>query len=219
MECTFYITVIVTILFIWLYTFKGGIKTIIWTDTLQTLFMLIAVGASIYIISSKLNLNLESLFSTISNSNHAKIFELRIGNQAQHFLKQFFSGAFITIVMTGLDQDMMQKNLSCRNYKESKKNVLWYGFAFIPVNLVFLALGALLLIYGQNMGIPIPTNGDDIFPIFATQHLGSIVGVFFMVGILAAAYSSADSALTSLTTSFTIDILNGKNIKKSNLKN
>ena len=214
----FYITVIVTILFIWLYTFKGGIKTIIWTDTLQTLFMLIAVGASIYIISSKLNLNFENLLSSISNSNHAKIFEFENWKSSQHFFKQFLSGAFITIVMTGLDQDMMQKNLSCRNYKESKKNVLWYGFAFIPVNLVFLALGALLLIYGQKMGIPIPTEGDDIFPIFATQHLGSIVGIFFMVGILAAAYSSADSALTSLTTSFTIDILNGKKYEETKLK-
>ncbi|WP_342753441.1 sodium:solute symporter family transporter [Paralabilibaculum antarcticum] len=123
------------------------------------------------------------------------------------FLKQFFTGAFITIVMTGLDQDMMQKNLSCKNLGEAKKNMYWYGFAFIPANLLFLMLGALLLIFAQHEGIAIPERGDDLFPMLATQHLGPVVGLFFLVGLMAAAYSSADSALTSLTTSFTVDIL------------
>lgn len=203
----FALTVLITIMLIWLYTFKGGIKTIIWTDSLQTLFMLLSVGISIYLIMDKLDLNMASTISTIRESEYGKVFEFNDWASKQHFLKQFFTGAFITIVMTGLDQDMMQKNLSCKNLGEAKKNMYWYGFAFIPANLLFLMLGALLMIFAQHQGIAIPERGDDLFPLLATQHLGPVVGLFFLVGLMAAAYSSADSALTSLTTSFTVDIL------------
>jgi len=203
----FALTVLITIMLIWLYTFKGGIKTIIWTDSLQTLFMLLSVGISIYLIMDKLDLNMASTLSTIRESEYGKVFEFNDWASKQHFLKQFFTGAFITIVMTGLDQDMMQKNLSCKNLGEAKKNMYWYGFAFIPANLLFLMLGALLMIFAQHQGIAIPERGDDLFPMLATQHLGPVVGLFFLVGLMAAAYSSADSALTSLTTSFTVDIL------------
>jgi SSS family transporter len=203
----FALTVLVTIMLIWLYTFKGGIKTIIWTDSLQTLFMLLAVGISIYLIMDKLDLSAASLVSSLGDQAYGEIFEFDDWSSKQHFVKQFFTGAFITIVMTGLDQDMMQKNLSCKNLKEAKKNMYWYGFAFIPANLLFLLLGALLLMFAQHEGIAIPERGDDLFPMLATQHLGPVVGLFFLVGLMAAAYSSADSALTSLTTSFTVDIL------------
>jgi len=203
----FALTVLLTILLIWLYTFKGGIKTIIWTDSLQTLFMLLSVGISIYLIMDKLDLDVSSALSSIRDSDYGKVFEFKDWASKQHFLKQFFTGAFITIVMTGLDQDMMQKNLSCKNLGEAKKNMYWYGFAFIPANLLFLMLGALLLLFAQHQGIAIPERGDDLFPMLATQHLGPVVGLFFLVGLMAAAYSSADSALTSLTTSFTVDIL------------
>lgn len=203
----FFVTVLLTILLIWLYTFKGGIKTIVWTDTLQTLFMLLAVGVSIFLIMDKLNLDIAGLSETIGKSEYSRVFEFSDWKSKQNFFKQFFTGAFITIVMTGLDQDMMQKNLSCKNLGEAKKNMYWYGFAFIPANFLFMILGALLLIFAQHEGIAIPERGDDLFPLLATQHLGPVVSIFFLVGLMAAAYSSADSALTSLTTSFTVDIM------------
>ncbi len=203
----FFVTVLLTILLIWLYTFRGGIKTIVWTDTLQTFFMLLAVGVSIYLIMDKLNLDIAGLSETIGKSEYSRIFEFGDWKSKQNFFKQFFTGAFITIVMTGLDQDMMQKNLSCKNLGEAKKNMYWYGFAFIPANFLFLILGALLLIFAQHEGIAIPERGDDLFPLLATQHLGPVVSILFLVGLMAAAYSSADSALTSLTTSFTVDIM------------
>lgn len=203
----FVVTVSLTILLIWLYTYQGGIKTIIWTDILQTLFMLLALVSSIYLIMQKLDLDIQGVYHSIKASDYNKMFVFDDWSSTQNFIKQFFTGAFITIVMTGLDQDMMQKNLSCKNIKEAKKNMYWYGCAFIPANFLFLTLGALLLIYAQREGISIPERGDDLFPILATQHLGPYVAVFFLIGLMAAAYSSADSALTSLTTSFTIDII------------
>jgi len=136
----FEITVIVTILLIWLYTFKGGIKTIIWTDSLQTLFMLIAVGLSVFFISDGLNLNFNEMINTVKQSEHSRIFFFDDWRDNRYFFKQFFSGAFIAIVMTGLDQDMMQKNLSCRNIKEAKKNMYWFSIVLVPVNLLFLSL-------------------------------------------------------------------------------
>ncbi len=214
----FWITVVITILLIWLYTFKGGIKTIVWTDTLQTLFMLLAVIISIVLIMQKMNLDMSGLITTISKSDFSRTFVFDDWASKQNFFKQFFSGAFITIVMTGLDQDMMQKNLSCRNLKEAKKNMYWYGFAFIPANLLFLVLGALLLIFAQHQGIAIPQRGDDLFPLLATNYLGSVVALFFLIGLMAAAYSSADSALTALTTSFTVDILKTKKRSEQQIK-
>jgi SSS family transporter len=201
-------TVVITILFIWLYTFKGGIKTIIWTDTLQTLFMLTAVGISIYIISAELGLGLSGVVNTISESEYSKIFFFDDINDKKYFWKQFLSGAFIAIVMTGLDQDMMQKNLACKNIKEAQKNMFSFSIVLVFVNLFFLSLGALLYIYSNQKGIAIPARADDLYPFLATQgHLSMVAGVFFIIGLIAAAYSSADSAMTALTTSFCVDFL------------
>ena len=212
-------TVVITILLIWLYTFKGGIRTIIWTDSLQTLFMLTAVGITVYMITQELNMNFSDMVHTISDSTYSRIFFIGNWNNEYHFIKQFLSGAFIAITMTGLDQDMMQKNLSCRNIKEAKKNMYWFSIALIPVNLMFMSLGALLIIYAKREGIPLPDQSDDLFPIIATQgYLTPAVGIFFLIGIVAAAYSSADSALTALTTSFTVDILNTKGMEEKPLK-
>src|SRR6056297_2770813 len=220
LQIPFEITVIITIILIWLYTFKGGIKTIIWTDSLQTLFMLTAVGVTIVLISKHLNLNFSGVINTIVDSKHSRIFYFEDFNGPYYFFKQFFSGAFIAIVMTGLDQDMMQKNLSCRNIKEAKKNVYWLSISLIPVNLLFMSLGILLVVFAQKTGIGIPERTDDLFPIIATQgYLHPVVSVFFIIGLVAAAYSSADSALTALTTSFTVDILNPKNVSEKKLKN
>src|SRR6056297_619038 len=215
----FEVTVVITILLIWLYTNKGGIKTIIWTDSLQTLFMLLAVGVTVVLISKEMNLDFQGLVDTVAQSKHSKIFFLGDYKGEQYFIKQFLSGAFIAVVMTGLDQDMMQKNLSCRNIKEAKKNMYWFSLGLVPVNLLFMSLGALLIIYAKREGIPLPEQSDDLFPIIATQgYLAPAVGFFFLLGLVAAAYSSADSALTALTTSFTVDILNTKNMKEKALK-
>jgi len=215
----FMVTVVVTILLIWLYTNRGGIKTIIWTDTLQTAAMLTAVILTIFFITKQMNLSLGETIRVISESEYSRVWFFDDWNDKRHFLKQFFSGAFITIVMTGLDQDMMQKNLSCRNLSDAKKNMYWYGFAFLPVNLIFLSLGVLLFIFANQMGIAIPEQSDELFPIIATQgYLPKVVSILFILGIVAAAYSSADSALTALTTSFTVDILNSKNKSELELK-
>ncbi|MEE4196920.1 MAG: sodium:solute symporter [Bacteroidales bacterium] len=220
LQIPFEITVIITIVLIWLYTFKGGIKTIIWTDSLQTLFMLSAVGVTIVLISKHLNLDFSGVIQTITESKHSRIFYFEDFNGPYYFFKQFFSGAFIAIVMTGLDQDMMQKNLSCRNVKEAKKNVYWLSVSLIPVNLLFMSLGILLVVFAQKTGLGIPEQTDDLFPIIATQgYLHPVVSIFFIIGLVAAAYSSADSALTALTTSFTVDILNPKNVSEKKLKN
>lgn len=208
----FEITVLITILFIWLYTFKGGIKTIIWTDTLQTLFMLLAVGFSIYLISKDLGLGIGEMINLISESKYSQVFFFDDVNDKRYFWKQFISGMFIAISMTGLDQDMMQKNLSCKNLKEAQINMFSFSFVLIFVNLFFLALGALLYIYAESKGINLPQRSDDLYPMLATQgYLNIAVGIFFIIGLIAAAYSSADSALTALTTSFCIDIINIQN--------
>lgn len=205
---SFGFSVFITIALIYLYTFRGGIKTIIWTDTLQTLIMLTALVVTIVSISNKMHFSLVDAFQTISASEFSDTLVWNDWQSSRHFIKLFLSGVFITIVMTGLDQDMMQKNLSCRNVKEAQKNMKWYGFAFIPVNLLFLSLGALLLIFAQHNGIKVPERSDDLFPVIATSGvLGAGTSVFFILGLVAAAYSSADSAITSLTTSFTVDIL------------
>lgn len=212
-------TVFVTIGLIWLYTFKGGIKTIIWTDTAQTFFLVGSLTISIVAIAKTLNINGLQLLSTISESSYSKVFEFEDWGSKQHFVKMFFSGMFITIVMTGLDQDMMQKNISCKSLKDAQKNMYWYGFAFLPLNLLFLSLGALLFIFSAAKGIAIPERTDDLFPLLATQgHLPAIVGIFFFIGLIAATYASADSALASLTTSFSIDILRVDKMNESAAK-
>lgn len=224
----FEITVAITIILIWIYTFRGGIKTIVWTDTIQTIFMLAAVIITILVIKSQLHLSFSGLFNTISDSNYSQWFFFSNWKEDPNFfLKQFFSGAFITIVMTGLDQDMMQKNLSCKTYSESKKNMYTLSISLFFTNIIFLSLGALLFIYMDKMNINIPTrmvNGeiklayDLVFPTIALLKLPVYAGIIFIIGIIAAAYSSADSALTSLTTSFSIDILNIEKKKRPEKK-
>jgi Na+/proline symporter len=200
----FLVTVSITILLIWLYTFKGGIKTIVWTDTLQTLFMLIAVGVCIYTISDEMDIS--NIFTYVADSDLSKTFFFEDVNAGNYFWKQFLAGAFIAVAMTGLDQDMMQKNLTCRNLKDAQKNMFWFTIVLVIVNFFFLALGILLTDYAQRNGID--AHKDELFPIIATKGtLGLATAMFFLLGLIAAAYSSADSALTSLTTSFSIDIL------------
>lgn len=204
----FFITVIISIFLVWLYTYRSGIKTIIWTDTLQTLCLIAMLIVIIWQVKDKMGLDFGSMIQTIHSSPHFRIFEFDDWNSPQHFVKQFFSGIFITIVMTGLDQDMMQKNLSCKSLKDAQKNMYAYGFAFTPVNFLFLSLGVLLLTLAYQQHIELPALNDDILPMFCTSGiLGHSILIFFTIGIIAAAFSSADSALTALTTSFCIDIL------------
>lgn len=202
----FAITVIIFMVLIILYTFKGGIKTIVWTDSLQTTFMLFAVVFSIVIVSQNLNLSISNLVDTVKESNYSQIIFTE-WQDARFFVKQFLSGAFIAIVMTGLDQDMMQKNLSCKKLPDAQKNMISLGFVLVFVNLLFLFLGATLFLYAQSNGIAIPELTDDLFPTIALKHFGKVAGIVFLIGLISAAYSSADSALTALTTSFSIDFL------------
>jgi len=205
----FYVTVIITIALIWLYTYRSGMKTIIWTDTLQTTFMLSTVVIIGYTIMQKMDLNFASLFNLIDDSKYSRVFFFDDWTDKKYFFKQFFSGMFMAIVMTGLDQDQMQKNLSCRNLKDAQKNMMVFSTILIFVDLIFLALGALLYMYSDSLSsIMIPVDADMLFPEIALNSgLPPYVGILFIIGIIAAAYSSADSALTSLTTSFCVDIL------------
>lgn len=206
MGIPFWVTVTITILLIWLYTFKSGIKTIVWTDSFQTLFMLTAVGVAVYYVSTDLGLSGSALFNFVAESDLSQIFFFDDWRSSDHFVKQFISGAFIAIVMTGLDQDMMQKNLTCRNLKDAQKNMFWFTIVLTIVNFVFLVLGLLLTVYAQQNGID--AHKDELFPTLASQNeFGIGVAVLFILGLIAAAYSSADSALTALTTSFSIDIM------------
>ena len=204
MGIPFWCTVIITIALIWLYTHKSGIKTIIWTDVLQTLFMLIALCLALYYITA--SLEIEYLFGWLGQQDNTQIFFFDDYKSPYFFWKQFLSGALIAIVMTGLDQDMMQKNLACRSLSDAQKNMFWFTIILTIVNFVFLILGALLTAYALANGID--AQGDRLFPIIATQSdLGLGLSIVFLLGLIAAAYSSADSALTSLTTSISIDLL------------
>lgn len=202
----FVITVILFMGLIILYSFRGGIKTIVWTDTLQTTFMLLAVIVSILLISKDMNLSLGALLKAAAESDYSQMIITDFTHR-HFFLKQFFAGAFIAIVMTGLDQDMMQKNLSCRNLRDAQKNMFVMSWLLIPVNLLFLFLGLALYLYVAANNVVIPGSTDDLFPLIAMQHLGPAAGVIFFIGLVAAAYSSADGSLTSLTTSFSVDFL------------
>ena len=216
----FEFTVVVTIALIWLYTYRSGMKTIIWTDTLQTTFMLSTVIIVAYSLISTLDLSFSQTISKINTSDYSKIFFFEDWKDEKYFYKQFFSGVFMAIVMTGLDQDQMQKNLSCRDINDAKKNMTVFSTILIFVDLLFLALGALLYIYSNELGINIPEDRDMLFPNIALNSgLPEYVGVLFIIGIIAAAYSSADSALTSLTTSFCVDIIEfEKQEKKKQVK-
>lgn len=211
----FELTVIVSVLLIWLYTNRGGIKTIVWTDTLQTTFMLASVVVTFILIGNALSTATDlSVIESIRESDYSQIFFFDDFNSSNHFIKHFFGGIFITIGMTGLDQDMMQKNLTCKNTKESQRNMLSMAGMLVLVNLVFLSLGALLYLYvdhSSQINIEDISSTDLLFSTVAMNpEIGVSVGILFLLGLIAAAYSSADSALTSLTTSFSIDFLNVK---------
>lgn len=211
----FEITVAISILLIWVYTFKGGIKTIIWTDTLQTLFMLISVGLSIYFIADDLNLSLGNLYAKIGEAGMGEMWQTTDVNKSNYWIKGILGGMFITLGMTGVDQDMMQKNLTCKNQYEAKKNMLSFSVVLFFVNVLFIFLGGLLFLkifssaeLMREWAI-LGRESDLLFALIALKgNLGIVVGVFFLLGLIAAAYSSADSALTSLTTSFSVDFLN-----------
>ncbi|RCT54843.1 sodium:solute symporter [Winogradskyella sp. KYW1333] len=209
----FEITVIISILLIWVYTNKGGIKTIIWTDTLQTLFMLIAVILSIYFINDNLGWSFNEFLASDELKNYDKIFITDSFLERSHFIKSFLGGMFITICMTGLDQDMMQKNLTCKSLKDAQKNMVTFSIVLVAATFLFMLLGALLYIYANKNNIAIPLmdgnpRTDLLFPEIALNSgLGITLAITFMLGLIAAAYSSADSALTSLTTSFCVDFL------------
>ncbi|HET8803310.1 MAG TPA: sodium:solute symporter, partial [Aequorivita sp.] len=212
----FAVTVILSILFIWLYTARGGIKTIVWTDTFQTFFMLASVVVAVYYVSSELNWGFTDFFTAPELAPYTKTFFTDSFLSKDYFWKSFFGGMFITICMTGLDQDMMQKNLTCKSLRDAQKNVLSYSFVFIPANLLFLFLGALLFVYAEQVGISVPVldgkeKTDLLFPEIALNgSMGIGLGIMFILGLIAAAYSSADSALTALTTSFCVDFLDIK---------
>jgi Na+/proline symporter len=196
------------VVLVWIYTHKSGIKTIVWTDTIQTLCLVAALICIIFVTINKLGLDFSGVITTIADNKHSRIFVFDDWVSTQNFWKQFLSGIFIVIVMTGLDQDMMQKNLSCRNLHEAKKNMYCYGFAFIPLNLLFLALGILLVVLAGKLHLALPAMNDDILPMFATQgYLGQGVLILFTIGIIAAAFSNSDSALTAMTTSVCVDLL------------
>ena len=199
-------TLALTISLIWVYTHKAGIRTIIWTDTLQTLFMIVAVVLCFYYVADAMDFSISTAIEQISLSEYSKTFFLEDANSASFFPKKFLAGAFIAIVMTGLDQDMMQKNLSCPNIKDAQKNMFWFSIVLVFVNLLFLGLGALLYLFANQVGIS--ATGDDLFATVAMhESMPVVVGLFFLLGLIAAAYSSADSALTALTTSFCVDFL------------
>ena len=220
----FWITVSIFILLILLYTYKGGVKTIVWTDTLQTTFMLLAVIISVLLILNHTGWSLSSVISRITNDGYTQI----INNDwrtKSFFLKHFFGGMFIAIAMTGLDQEMMQKNISVKTLKDSQKNMYIFSIVLVFINLLFLFLGALLYLFAhsKNLIIPLPGKEDNLFPMIALNYLGIAAGVFFIIGLISAAYPSADGALTALTSSFCIDFLglkkkNWPEIKKRNIR-
>jgi Na+/proline symporter len=202
----FWLTSVIFIIFIWIYTFRSGIKTIVWTDTLQTTFLITAVIITIAVIASRMDMSLAGLFRQVFDSEYSQVFYME-WRHPHFYLKDFLAGAFIAVVMTGLDQDMMQKNLSCKNIRDAKKNVYSLGIALIPVNFLFLSMGAMLYLFSASQGIPVPERTDDLYPVIALNHLGIIASLFFVIGIVSAAYSSADGTLTALTTVLTVDIL------------
>ena len=203
----FVVTVVAMVGLIWLYTRRGGIKTLVWTDTFQTLCMFAALILIIYNVARHLGMSMGEAADMVAADSHSRIFVFDDWMTKQNFWKQFLSGIFIVIVMTGLDQDMMQKNLTCKSLREAQKDMCTYGFAFVPANLLFLSLGVLLVALASKEGVALPTSGDELLPMFAaTGQMGMAVVVLFTVGVVASSFSSADSALTALTTSCCVDL-------------
>jgi Na+/proline symporter len=207
----FFVTVATTIALIWIYTFRGGVKTIVWTDSFQTIFLVSAVCITVWQISDRMDLSFSDLVTTIRASEYSRIFYFDDPNSTMFFFKQFLGGAFIAITMTGMDQEIMQKNLTCKTLGDAQKNMFWFSIILVVVNMLFLTLGALLYMYSAKNSIALPAASDELFPMLAHTELGLAVGVFFLLGITASSYASADSALTGLTTSFCIDFLDFKN--------
>ena len=202
------VTAIITLLFIWIYTRRSGIRTLVWTDVLQTFILLVALIIIMIQVCTKLDFSFSDAWAAVWNSPHSKIFEFNDWTSKQYFWKQFLSGVFVVIVMTGLDQDMMQKNLTCKNLRAAQMDMCSYGVMFVPVNLLFLALGILLLLLYSQMGMEIPAKGDALLSnIVMSGALGQTALICFGIGIVASAFSSADSSMTALTTSLCIDIL------------
>jgi Na+/proline symporter len=206
----FIVTVATTIALIWVYTFRGGVKTVVYTDSFQTIFLVSAVAIAVWQIAGDMNFTFSSLFHTISDSPYSKIFYFDDPKAGMFFPKQFLGGIFLAITMTGLDQELMQKNLTCKSLAEAQKNMFTYSLIIVVVNLLFLTLGALLYLYSTANNIPIPSATDQLFPSLAFNNFSLIVGIFFLLGITASSYASADSALAGLTTSFCIDFLDFK---------
>lgn len=203
----FWVTVPTMVALIWLYTRRGGIKTLVWTDSFQTFCMFMALILIVWHVMGSLHLSPSDAIGLIAQDEHSRVFVMDDWFSRQNFWKQFLSGVFVVVVMTGLDQDMMQKNLTCKTLREAQKDMCTYGIAFVPANLLFLSLGVLLIHLAQAQGISMPRNPDDLLPMFAASgQLGTFVVVLFTIGIVAASFSSADSALTALTTSFCVDI-------------
>ena len=202
----FPVTVFVVLLMILLYTFKGGVKTIVWTDTLQTTFMILALVVTVFIIQSELHLSFSSLYQSLQAKGYTQVFDTDWRSKG-FFIKQVLSGMFITITMTGLDQEMMQKNISVRTLGESQKNMIIFSVILLFVNALFLFLGGILYLYMTTKNIAVPVRPDDVFPTIALQYLPPITGLVFVIGIVSALFPSADGALTALTSSFCIDIL------------
>ena len=204
---SFGLTVALMVVLIWLYTRRGGIKTLVWTDTLQTACMFTALILIIYKVVGMLDMSMGEALTAVFQNEHSRMFVFDDWVSKQNFWKQFVSGIFIVIVMTGLDQDMMQKNLTCKTLRDAQKDMCTYGFAFVPANLLFMILGVLLVMLASKQGIGLPANSDELLPMFAASgRLGQAVVVFFTVGIVAASFSSADSALTAMTTTWCVDI-------------
>ena len=227
MGVPFWLTIVICLLLIWGYTYKGGLKTIIITDTLQTVFLVTSVFLSIYFICDSLNMNIGEAFDAIKDSSYSKMFftDNFVSNKF-HFSKQFLGGIFVTIGMFGLDQDLMQKNLSCKNIRDAQKNMLSFTVIFVIINLFFLSVGALLYIYATREGIAIPLDAvthqqrtDYLFPEIALNHFQGVPAVVFMLGLTAATFATTDSGLTALTTSFCIDFLNFDKKENENNKN
>lgn len=208
----FLVVVLLMVFLVWLYSHQGGIKSLVWTDTLQTILMLTSLVLIIMSVVEKLDVTLGDVASMIIDNTHSRIFVFNDWISTQNFWKQFVSGAFIVVVMTGLDQDMMQKNLTCSSLRNAQKDMSSYGFAFLPVNFLFLILGVLLLILVQKEGLALPSKGDELLTMFAvTGKLGELPMALFLIGILSASFSTADSALTALTTSFCVDVCRANN--------
>lgn len=217
-NASFIIVAVVMVMLVWLYSRRGGIKTLVWTDTVQTTCILVALVLIISSVISQLGMTVGEAATAVVNDSHSRIFVFDDWLAKQNFWKQFISGAFIVVVMTGLDQDMMQKNLTCKSLREAQKDMCSYGFAFLPANALFLVLGVLLMMLANKQGLAVPDAGDELLPMFAaTGKLGQLPMAFFVLGIVAASFSSADSALTALTTSYCVDIRgksNDENMRK-----